>query len=173
MADLFVADPTLRGQHHSDLPQFSLTVSAAATGNWHSAVLVREADHRAYYVRSLRVSWPFLIARPAPSTRQNTVQFRPDQLSPARTSPSHKLLVNWAWQPDANGTQQLRFYVRHRDPRWLFPRRSFALRVRLKEQAAPQRRYAVTVISNLIDWRLMPEPAFVSNRASPAPRETG
>jgi hypothetical protein len=140
-------------QLERELPQFALVVSAAATGRWHLAALVREKDDRDFYLRSVAVRWPFTIARPAPSNRQNEIVFRPQDLSPAGTSPARKLVVNWVWTPADDGTERLHFFVK-RAWRLPLPRRSrLRLRLGLKEQAPPRRRFILHVRSNLADWR--------------------
>lgn len=168
MAELFVADPRLADHPASRLPQFALVVSQAEDAGWHKAALVREAAHPAFYLRSIAVPWGFLIARPAPSTRQADVAVRPTTLSPARTSPARKLVVNWGWQRVDPATEQLQFFVRRVGPLWLRPKRPVKMRLRLKEQQIPQRRFMIRASSNPIDWRSRRTSAFVSDESSSA-----
>ena len=166
MAKLFVADPRLANDPSLGLPRFALVVSAAATGGWHMAALVREAANPEFYLRSIAVPWAFMIARPAPSTRQNDAPVRPADLSPARTSPARKLVVNWGWQRVDPATEQLQFYVRRVGPLWVSPKRPLKLRLRLKEQQPPQRRFVTSVSSKPIDWRQRPAEVLVTDESS-------
>lgn len=166
MSELFVPDPSVATDPELRVPSFSLVVSAESTGGWRSAAVVRDVASPAYYLRSISVSWPFIIARPRPSTRQRERRFRPDQLSPARTSPVRKLVVNWGWQPVDGATEQLRFYVRRLGPMWLWPNRRLSVRLRVKQQAPPQRRYLLEVSSEPIDWRATTAAEFVGHASS-------
>jgi hypothetical protein len=136
-----------------ELPQFALAVAAAAEGQWRIAALVKETSRPDFYVRSIRVPWPFIIARPARSNRQNDVFVRPEDLSPAGTSPTRKLVVNWAWEPIDETAEQLRFFVKRGGPGWLWPVRPLRLRIGLKEQPPPRRQFSLRVRGNRLDWR--------------------
>lgn len=156
MSDLVDGDEQVGGEQaelERDLPIFALVVSEAATDGWHVAVLVREKDDCDFYLRSVAVRWPFVIARPTPSNRQNEVIVRREDLSPAGSSPARKLVVNWAWEPVDDAAEQLRFLVKRA---WRLPLRGrLPLRVRLglTEQPPPRRRFILRARSNVVDWR--------------------
>lgn len=169
MAELFIADPRQGEYVAARLPRFSLEVSAASTDGWHKAALVRTAVDPAFYLRSIAVPWTFVIARPAPSTRQSNVVIRAGSLSPARTSPARKLVVNWAWRRVETGSEHLEFYVRRVGPLLLSARPALPLRLRLKEQSAPQRRFVVRVASSQMSWRVETA-AIVGGRLHLRPR---
>lgn len=169
MAELFSADPALSGSPDFRVPHFTLVISPESIGGWHAAAIVRKAASPAFFLRSISTPWPFVVARPKPSTRQSGLTFRPDELSPVRSSPMQKLAVNWAWEQADNDTEQLRFYVRRRGMLWLWPKRRLAVRLGLKHHLAPDRRVAVQLRSELIDWRPGREEAFVpAGSSSPA-----
>ena len=168
MAELFSADPALAASPDFRLPHFTLVVSPESTGGWHAAAIVRKAASPAFFLRSISAPWPFVVARPKPSTRQSGFIFRPDELSPVRSSPMQKLAVNWGWEQAAHDTEQLRFYVRRRGILWPWPKRRLPVRLGLKHHLAPQRRVVVQVRSDLIDWRHGPDEAFVPAGSSPA-----
>jgi hypothetical protein len=149
-----------------DLPQFALVVSEAAAGQWHVAALVRERNDRDFYLRSVAVPWPFIIARPAPSNRQNELVFRPEDLSPAGSSPARKLVVNWDWSPVDDATEQLHFFVKRR---WRLPfgaRCRLRLRLGLTEQPPPRRRFVLRAYSNVVDWQGAGGPRLEEDKAA-------
>ncbi len=136
-----------------EVPRFALVVSEVADGDWHVAALVKELAKLDFYVRSLSVPWPFVIARPAKSNRQNDHIIPPELCSPAGTSPTRKLIVNWAWEGIDGEAEQLRFYVKRRGSAWFWPNRSLPVRIAMKEQPPPRRRFVVRVRGNRLDWR--------------------
>ena len=136
-----------------ELPYFALAISDTAEDGWHVAALVRESDKLEFYARSITVLWPFTVARPMKSNRQSDYIVRPEDRSPAGTSPSRKLVVNWNWDPLDNETQQLRFYVKRNGPKWIFPRCRLWVRIGIKEEQWTRQRYVVRVRSNVVDWR--------------------
>lgn len=155
MADLFAADPALVSPSGSPqrVPQYTLVVSDEISGGWRRGAVIRDSVSPHFYVRSLSVYWPFILARPRPSLRQKAVIVPPDKLSPARTTPSTKLVVNWDWQPRGDATEELSFYVRCRGPLLFWPKRRLALHLGLKQLAPPHRRYPLKLVMQSIDWR--------------------
>lgn len=166
MAQLFAAEraPSASGSRGVP-PRFSLSVSRSNTGGWHSAILVREAAMPEFFVRSLAVPRPFVIARPVRSNRQRGTAFKPQELSPAHTSPSRRLVVNWGWERRDDGTDQLRIYVKCKGRMLFWRRRKLAMKLRLKEQAPPHRRIVLLVSSEPVEWRGGPADAFVPEHA--------
>ena len=108
------------------------------------------------------MSRPFVIARPVRSNRLSNAVVSPEELSPARTSPSRRLVVSWAWERRKDGIDQLRFYVKCKGPFLFWPRRKLALRVQLKVLAQPRRQIALEVTSGIIDWRSGSEDTSIS-----------
>jgi len=159
----FEDEPAAAPRPPPEFPKFALVASEAAVNGWHVAVMVRERANIDYYVRAVVVRWPFVIARPTRSNRQSNIRTATSKLSPASTSPAHKLVVNWAWEPVDDETSQLRFYVRRRN--WLWLRRSRRLRVRLtvKEVQPPRRRVVVRLKSNPVAWH-RPDPVPKTDR---------
>jgi hypothetical protein len=134
-------------------PDFALAVSGLARDGWHMAALVREAGNIDFYVRAVTVRWPFVIARPMRSNRASPTPVRPDQLSPASTSPASKLVVNWPWERIDDEAAKLRFYVKRLGPVWFSRTRTLNVRLTLKEVPPPRRRMVVQVSSNRVDWK--------------------
>ena len=163
MAQLFAPEAAQPAPGTRDaLPRFWLVVSPGHSNGWHSAIMLREVATPDFFVRSLAVPWPFVIARPAPRTRQPKVVVSPEEMSPARTSPSRRLVVNWGWERRNETTDQLRFYVKCKGPFLLWRRRKLALRVQLKVLAQPRRQIALEVTSGIIDWRSGSEDTSIS-----------
>ena len=159
-----------QAQLERELPQFALVVSEAATNRWHVAALIREKDDRDFFLRSVAVPWPFVIARPAPSNRQNEVVFRREALSPSGSSPTRKLVVNWAWTAAEDGTEQLHFFVRRS---WRLPWRKqsrLRLRLGLTEQAPPRRRFILYARSNVVDWGGVAQTRLKEASTAPEPQ---
>lgn len=162
MAELFAADPALQARPGSPLrlPRYFLAVSNEDDGGWRSAAIIRDAASPHFFLRSVTVYWPFVVARPRPSSRQNEVIVPPERLSPARTTPAQKLVVNWDWQPrDGGAAEELNFFVRCRGPLLFWPKRRLALHLGLKQQAPPNRRYPLKLVTPPIDWRPQTESA--------------
>jgi hypothetical protein len=155
------------GQLLLELPRFAVFVSDVATDGWHMAALLGESSNPDFYTRALGVRWPFLIARPTPSTRSTDRPTDPEQLSPAGTTPARKLVVNWRWVTAEGSVSQLRFYVRRR-ARIPFPGR-LRIRVTLKQLPWPRRRIVVAVKSNRITWN---PPVPEETLASPPEQST-
>lgn len=155
MAELFAGDPALAGPAGASqpAPNYALLVSEELSAGWHSAVIVRDAASPYFFVRSIAASWPFVLARPRPSTRQSEVAYPREQMSPMRTTPSQKLVVNWNWEVIEGTIEHLAFFVRCRGPYFFRPKRKLIVRLGLKEQVPPQRRYSLRLVGAPIDWR--------------------
>lgn len=169
MAELFAADPVLTPPRGSawGIPNFALVISEEVSGGWRSGAIIRDALSPAFYLRSISVPWSFVLARPWPSTRQSPIAFRRDQMSPARTSPARKLVVNWGWQPRDETTEQLTFFVRYQGPLWFWPTRKLAVRLGLKQQTPPRWRHTLSLMSEPIDWRPRRLDAAAAPESSP------
>jgi hypothetical protein len=140
-----------------EVPEFAVIVSDISTDGWHLAMVIGESSNPDYYVRAVTVRWPFLIARPARSSRTTDLPVDPDSLSPTGTTPARKLVINWPWTTVEGSVSQLRFLVK-RTASMLFPGTGrVTVRVTLKESAWPRRRIVARIKSNRILWN-PPEP---------------
>lgn len=153
----------------AEVPDFAVIVSAHATGGWHMAAVVGEDANPEFYVRALAVRWPFLIARPAPSNRISDKPVDPARRSPAGTTPSRKLVVNWGWETVEESVAQLRFYVKRTAPRVFRGPGVVKIRLTLKESAWPRRRIVIPAKSNVITWNS----AAPGTPASPLGKSSG
>lgn len=163
----YVLEPEPRAPRpQAAVPDFALVVAASGTDGWHMAAVIGQAANPDFYVRALTVRWPFLIARPAPSTRTSDRRVDRAQRSPTGTTPAKKLVVNWAWETVEDPVSQLRFYVKRAAPR-LFPASGgVTVRLTLKESGWPRRRIVVRVKSNHVTWNAPGTPASLPAKSS-------
>ncbi|MGA3397753.1 MAG: hypothetical protein ABSC95_00930 [Acetobacteraceae bacterium] len=135
-----------------EVPEFAVIVSDVSIDGWHMAAVIGESANPDFYVRAVTVRWPFLIARPAHSSRSTGKPVDPDSLSPTGTTPARKLVVNWGWRTVEGSVSQLRFFVRRTAPLLFRATGPVRVRLTLKELAWPRRRIVVKVTSNRVTW---------------------
>jgi hypothetical protein len=152
-----IEEPAQPARPPPEFPEFAMIISDTAVNGWHVGAVIRERANIDYYVRALVVRPPFFIARPVRSNRQSDRTSRKDELSPANTGPSRKLVVNWAWEPVDDETSQLRFYARRRSWLWFGKAQRLKVRLTVKEVQPPRRRFVVGLKSNRVVWK-KPDP---------------
>ncbi|HUN39752.1 MAG TPA: hypothetical protein VMU81_05640 [Acetobacteraceae bacterium] len=134
------------------VPDFAVIVAATENNGWHMAAVVTEATDPDFYLRAITVRWPFVIARPVPSTRLSDKRVNPSLRSPTGSTPTRKVVVNWGWAKLEESFSQLRFYVKRARVWWLPSSSGVTIRLTLKESGYPRRRIVVPVKTNVIDW---------------------
>ena len=135
-----------------EVPEYAVIVATAATRGWHMAAVVTDSIGPDFYLRAITVRWPFVVARPAPSSRISDKWLDPERLSPTGSTPARKLIVNWGWGKLEASFSQLRFYVKRTPTRWTKGTVRLTVRLTLKESGWPNRRIVVPVKSNIIAW---------------------
>ncbi|HUB10615.1 MAG TPA: hypothetical protein VMB34_01555 [Acetobacteraceae bacterium] len=145
-------EPIPEGRLLPNVPEFAVIIAAAATNGWHMAAVVTDATGPEFYLRAIAVRWPFVVARPTPSTRIADRPVDHRRLSPTGSTPARKLIVNWGWTKLEDSFSQLRFYIKRSPVRWVKPTGRARLRLTLKESGWPRRRIVVPVKTNVINW---------------------
>ena len=139
------------------VPELAVIVAESEIHGWHMAAVVSDHTGPDFYLRAITVRWPFMVARPVPSTRTSDKPVNSSLLSPTGSTPARKLVVNWGWTKLEEPFAQLRFYIKRSRIWWLPPRTGqVTIRVTLKESGYPRRRIVVPVKTNIIDWYWSP-----------------
>ncbi|HUB45991.1 MAG TPA: hypothetical protein VMB73_13475 [Acetobacteraceae bacterium] len=152
------------------VPDFAAIVAETAVNGWHMAAVVTDATGPDFYVRAITVRWPFMVARPVPSTRLSHKPVKPSLRSPTGSTPARKCIVNWGWAKLEESFSQLRFYIKRERVWWLPGTGPATIRLTLKESGYPRRRIVVPIKTNVIDWNRMPPGA--ETPASPPEQST-
>ena len=149
-----------------EVPELAVIVAAAATNGWHMAAVLAERTSPDFYLRAITVKWPFVVARPLPSSRASDRRYDRASLSPTGSTPARKLVVNWGWMAAEGAVSQLRFYIKRNPNLLLFGAGRATVRLTLKESGWPRRRIVVPARSNVIAWGAATPPRPASSPQS-------